>query len=503
MSERYSKLFALPQNLYSECAPVLIAAGALLKDNETGKVLAQLKIQNIQNNTIKAATVKIVPLDTVGKPLGNEVEHQYLDLNATRDMDFGQKSPILLPDPATRAFSVSIAEVIFTDNSIWTATETWEETLATPVPLTQALGDSELVTQYNIEYGADCKSLYKEEKDLWWCACGALNHQDEPLCHRCQKKAADLAALDLERLKTERDARLKAEQKKAAEEKAAATVRTKKATKIAMIAAPIIVVAIAAGMLISDNIQKNSAYGDAMELMDAGNYEEAITAFESLGNYKDSEEQCEIATAKRYPAKALCDFIREKGTHEEQISLPNDTDFAGYAFDVFSGLDREEQGDTAFLYAEEDNSDTVWYQCTMPMSYDNGASGKLIFSVCTSCVNGETKLDYFCTITDNVTLPDDTTANTRFSGSVDAASYTSNTTIQIATMSVESWTAASLSQPTRYPVDPTMKQAYQETANSLMKMFMNHFSNAVQKNTDTTMVDLGFSKELEESLTNK
>ena len=322
MSERYSKLFALPQNLYSECAPVLIAAGALLKDNETGKVLAQLKIQNIQNNTTKAATVKIVPLDTVGKPLGNEVEHQYLDLNATRDMDFGQKSPILLPDPATRAFSVSIAEVIFTDNSIWTATETREEALATPAPLKQAFGDRELARQYKIEYGANCKYLYKKEKDLWWCACGALNHQDEPLCHSCQKKAAHLAALDLERLKTERDARLKAEQKKAA-----AKVRTKKATKIAMIAAPIIVVAIAAGMLISDNIQKNSAYGDAMELMDAGNYEEAITAFESLGNYKDSEEQCEIATAKRYPAKALCDFIREKGTHEEQISLPIDNRF--------------------------------------------------------------------------------------------------------------------------------------------------------------------------------
>lgn len=233
MSERYTNLFALPKKLYLNNAPVLIAAGALLKDTETGKVLAQLKIQNIQNNTIKAATVKIVPLDTVGKPLGNEVEHLYLDLNAARDMDFGKKVPLLLPDPATRSFSVSIA------------------------------------------------------------------------------------------------------------------------------------------------------------------------------------------------------------------------------------------------------------------------------SVSTSCINGERKLDYFCTITDNVTLPDDTTANTRFSGSVDAASYTSNTTIQIATMSVESWTAASLSQPTRYPVDPTMKQAYQETANSLMNMFMNHFSNAIQKNTDTTMVDLGFSKELEESLTNK
>ena len=72
----------------SEGAPVLIAAGALLKDNEIGKVLAQLKIQNISGKPIKAATVKLAPADTTGKPLGDEIQHQYLDLNAGRDADF-------------------------------------------------------------------------------------------------------------------------------------------------------------------------------------------------------------------------------------------------------------------------------------------------------------------------------------------------------------------------------------------------------------------------------
>ena len=47
MSERYSKLFSLPENLYAEGAPVIVSAGNLLKDNQTGKVLAQLKIKNI------------------------------------------------------------------------------------------------------------------------------------------------------------------------------------------------------------------------------------------------------------------------------------------------------------------------------------------------------------------------------------------------------------------------------------------------------------------------
>ena len=121
MSERYSRLFSLPENLYSVGAPVVIMAGALLKDNQTGKVLAQLKIQNIQDKTIKALTVKICPMDTVGRLLGKSVSYQYLDFNAAQDIYFGQKPPIVLPDTATRAFTVSVSEVIFVDNTIWSA----------------------------------------------------------------------------------------------------------------------------------------------------------------------------------------------------------------------------------------------------------------------------------------------------------------------------------------------------------------------------------------------
>ena len=33
MSERYARLFSLPEDRYSVGAPVVIAAGALLKDN--------------------------------------------------------------------------------------------------------------------------------------------------------------------------------------------------------------------------------------------------------------------------------------------------------------------------------------------------------------------------------------------------------------------------------------------------------------------------------------
>ena len=119
MSEqRYSRLFSLPENLYAAGSPVLICAGALLKDNQSEKILAQLKLKNIREKEIKAITVSISPLDTLDHPLGSPLEYQYLDLTAFRDDEFGQKTPIFLPDESTRAFSVEVTEVIFSDNTL-------------------------------------------------------------------------------------------------------------------------------------------------------------------------------------------------------------------------------------------------------------------------------------------------------------------------------------------------------------------------------------------------
>lgn len=277
MSERYSKLFALSENLYSAGAPVVIAAGALQKDNQTGKVFAQLKIRNIQDKAIKAATVKITPFDTAGKPLGGTVDYQYLDLSAGRDTDFGQKTPVMLKEAATRSFAVSVSEVVFSDNSVWTASmEVWEP-LSPPVALETALSDNELAHQYRVKYGTDCKCMFKKEKDLWRCACGAINHDSEKNCHSCQKEAAALAALNVDELKADRDQRLAAEQKKAAEEKA----KAKKTTRIVAAAAAVaLVVAAIVGTISWKNTQEkrksNSTYLVTQDIF-TNRYGETIT----------------------------------------------------------------------------------------------------------------------------------------------------------------------------------------------------------------------------------
>lgn len=212
MSERYSKLFALTGNLYTGGSPVMIAAGALLKDNLSGQILAQLKLCNINIKTIKAATVLVAPLDTAGKPLGEPIIHQYLDLHTGRDEDFGQKVPIVLPNPVTRSFAVSVTEVIFSDNSIWNDANAAWKPLRSPRPL-DAMGD--LAKQFRTEYGSGCKNLLLEQQDLWYCVCCALNRREETCCHKCHRILSNLKAIDLDDLLERKEKRFAQEQMEA------------------------------------------------------------------------------------------------------------------------------------------------------------------------------------------------------------------------------------------------------------------------------------------------
>lgn len=225
MSERYLKLFSLEENLYIPGSPVLIAAGALLKDTQTGRILGQLKLQSISDQSIKAATVALVPLDTVGNPLGEPVSYQYLDLKVTRDAYWGSQDPIRFSDPSTRAYTASVKEVIFSDNSIWTAPNSAWKALPAKTTLETQLDDFELATQYRMHFGLDCQYAYQTAEDLWYCPCGAINHQGESVCHACQKDRNELAGVDWDLLRKEAAERVA--QKRAEEEALAAEKKAK------------------------------------------------------------------------------------------------------------------------------------------------------------------------------------------------------------------------------------------------------------------------------------
>lgn len=228
MSERYQRLYTLAKNLYATGSTVIIAAGALLKDTQTGKVLAQLKLKSLSGKSIKAVSVAITPFDTIGNPLGEAVAYQYLDLRVVRPTEFGAKSPIFLPDATTRQFSAAVTAVVFTDNTIWNADGAAWEVLPEAENLRASIGSYELYQQYLIKYGQGCRFVPTLYKDLWYCTCGALNRQEDETCYNCRCACSTLMEIDMAELREECDARLAAEAEKREEAASAAAGGTRR-----------------------------------------------------------------------------------------------------------------------------------------------------------------------------------------------------------------------------------------------------------------------------------
>ncbi|MBR5094600.1 MAG: tetratricopeptide repeat protein [Oscillospiraceae bacterium] len=351
MSECFTRLYALPSELYAEGAPLLIAAGALLRDNQNGRLIAQLKLKNLDDRILRAVQVRLWPEDALGHAAESPVLYTYMDLNASRGGAFGAKNPILLPDPSTRNLRAEICAAVFADGSRWTAPEgaVWEP-LPPAEPLEKALGDTELCKQLRLQQGADCRFVPALALDLWHCACGEpVKGQRCPICGK------GFFEIDLQALTAARDTRLEAEQEAReraaaeaaarAEQKAAAAKKVRKGLLLAG-AGVLAVLLIAASLLlglpaIADSQgDKAAAAGDyvtalakyeeasqkglyekyfhpsekaaattpaawyqkAETALGEGRYEDAAAAFERAGSYRDAGER--IAAAWYQKAEA-------------------------------------------------------------------------------------------------------------------------------------------------------------------------------------------------------
>lgn len=325
MSERYSRVFALPENLYAVGSPVVIAAGTLLKDNQTGRIVAQLKFRSISNKIIKAVKVRLDLFDTAGSSIAESVVFDYLDLSASRDAEFGQKTPVPVPDNKARSYKAAVTEVVFADKTIWTATDEAWEPLSSPAPLT--ISDPVLLKQYQLRFGSDSRYTPKEEKDLWYCTCGALNHSGEN-CHVCRNSLFELQTVDMAELEAEKVARLAKEAKEEAEAKAAADIQKQKnkktlkivATAVCAIVAIVVLMVTVVIPTMEANAEQNrlkAEYSEAVALMEAGEYESAIAAFEALGDYKDSNEQIGVCN------KAIEDAAVARAEEERVAAYAN------------------------------------------------------------------------------------------------------------------------------------------------------------------------------------
>lgn len=321
MSERYTRLCKLPENLHLDGAPVLIAAGALLKDNRDDRVLAQLKLRNLRSSPLVACRVTVKAYDPSGAELPGVAGFAYLDLSVSRGADFGTQTPIYLPDNTTRKIDVAVVQAVFQDGEVWQHPFDRWVSVQPHRPLEEFLQDMEMRKQYRIEIGQDSSYVPTMDGDLFLCTCGAVNLKSEGTCSRCGRSAeALISALDFETLTEKKDARLlqeeakrrkdeearkeaekAARQRAEAEEaererrRAAAEQRQKeqaaKQKKVNLIFGMVLIAVTIAAVLFIQVIIPANKYRKAESMLSAGDYDGAINTFGELGNYKDAADK--------------------------------------------------------------------------------------------------------------------------------------------------------------------------------------------------------------------
>jgi len=256
MAERFQRLFTLTPNLYAEGCPIIIEAGALQKDSESGAVIAQIKMRNIGGKAVASCKLSIRAFENNGDEVEGVADFAYLDLNAREGDDFGTKVPIILPNRTTRSFEVDINEIVFMDGSVQKMRNNQWETLPEPRKIEEAINNKALVEQYKIEVGGSADYLPEKRDGFFLCTCGAVNLDSSDACYRCGNTYEHLVQLiDNEYLSNKLDER----KKRIEDENIKRQQKNKKLLKIAIAVGAVLLVFV----IISSVLQKNSAAKDA------------------------------------------------------------------------------------------------------------------------------------------------------------------------------------------------------------------------------------------------
>ncbi len=303
MSERYQSKYVLPAFQHQTGSPLILQAGSILFDTQTGKLLAQLKLQNISRRTIKAAFLSLLCYDTLLNRVGEPLKQQYLDLSAGPGQSFGDRVPLFLPDASVRSIDVSLTGVLFSDESVWKSAD---EGVFAPIQRDerQTLSAS-LIAQLNRD-GADQKaSTIKYSvapqwtSNLWQCACSQWNLTGR-VCVQCNTSCDWLRGAakpeGLQKRLEEHESRLaeeraqqeqRREQERLEKEQLVRQTAAKRKKTLSIVISLVLVFA-AATYYITQMYIPGKNYEKATDLLTSKQYDQASEAFKALGDYLDS-----------------------------------------------------------------------------------------------------------------------------------------------------------------------------------------------------------------------
>lgn len=190
---RYTLLQEIDTSRYDLFSPIEIETGALLYDSKTNKVLLQLhlNILGIDDHRFSAVNLRIDCFDEVGDPVAgfNPYYHTFTKLNTFGIYSIENEIPIIL-DPRVRRVEVALEKATYTDGSEWFPSGQFVIPPAQKRVNTLNLEMRDQVNRdihfYLPDENRDRIVYIPMQMDHYWlCACGRPNLNSEVNCCRC------------------------------------------------------------------------------------------------------------------------------------------------------------------------------------------------------------------------------------------------------------------------------------------------------------------------------
>lgn len=305
---RYEVLFTDSKSYCVSGTDLLLSKSALTKDNERDAILVQLKFKSFYQKRIASLYIVITGINLEGRVI-EEKPFQYIDVDAGKNEEFGDRTPVYMDDSTVRKFFVHVKKIVFDDGSV----ETVDSGDCIMIPENTFPLEGDLKEQYVRTVrtaGGSPKAVSTPVKieRFWRCSCGKVNILDDNSCSSCGSSAESVFRnLDENKLSIDLIEFKKREEAEAEEKKKKQASFIKKAAVVCAAIAAVAVLIITYKKVISPAL----SYSQAEKYYENGDYEKAIAEMSALGEYKDASEQI-----KKYKYDQAADLY-EKGDHNK------------------------------------------------------------------------------------------------------------------------------------------------------------------------------------------
>lgn len=317
---KFEAIFESTECKLQKNVPVLIEKTKLIKNTADDSIFARCTFRSLTDKPIKALLLDVVATDVWENAAEGVEGFQLLDLKTKREAEFGQTTPIPIPNKNVRSIDVVIKKILYEDRSMEDC-ETSYTTVPMQTSLLTVLGMKEAVENYAKKTTNVAKFVPVVGQQVWRCTCGATNAVGEDICYRCQsslyaqqaayqpeqiiaetkalfeKKRRKEEEIRLAREKEQREAeerlRKAQEEKERQEREEKEAKKAKKKKRIKRVVFSILAVILLVGAVYGTGwhliplIRYNMAASNAEKL----EYDSAYNTYIALKDYKDSPDK--------------------------------------------------------------------------------------------------------------------------------------------------------------------------------------------------------------------